>query len=233
MSNRVGLFSTLRQALHQSVDVTIWSNLSILIETPNINWYHVLYIDIWYMIPGLCFIHNFFVKTSWARWPEASLTSRTGEGSSGGRRAPGKWTCFFSLKVQDLLMWQMFQKKFHIVWKLDMFFSMMLYMYIYTYVTVIYLYISRISRLNLRMLVLLFLWDFRFGGDEISNVDRVVTGSRWFLSGLPEQVIHSIEKSYHLIGWWAIGDFRIPKFGYIFPRNLQQDLMNGPLHLSI
>ena len=29
------------QALHQSVDVTIWSNLSILIETPNINWYHV------------------------------------------------------------------------------------------------------------------------------------------------------------------------------------------------
>ena len=105
--------------------------------------------------------------------------------------------------------------------------------YIYTYVTVIYLYISRISRLNLRMLVLLFLWDFRFGGDEISNVDRVVTGSRWFLSGLPEQVIHSIEKSYHLIGWWAIGDFRIPKFGYIFPRNLQQDLMNGPLHLSI
>ena len=52
------------------------------------------------------------------------------------------------------------------------------------------------------MLVLLFLWDFRFGGDEISNIDRVVTGSRWFLSGwcLPEQVIHSIEKSYHLIG---------------------------------
>ena len=50
--------------------------------------------------------------------------------------------------------------------------------YIYTYVTVIYLYISRISRLNLRMLVLLFLWDFRFGGDEISNIDRVVTGSR-------------------------------------------------------
>ena len=164
MSNRVGLFSTLRQALHQSVDVTIWSNLSILIETPNINWYHVLYIDIWYMIPGLCFIHNFFVKTSWARWPEASLTSRTGEGSSGGRRAPGKWTCFFSLKVQDLLMWQMFQKKFHIVWKLDMFFSMMLYMYIYTYVTVIYLYISRISRLNLRMLVFTVSLGFQVWG---------------------------------------------------------------------
>lgn len=111
------------------------------------------------MISGLCFIHNFFVETSWARWPEASLASRTGEGSSGGRRdrgrgswkvpLPRKMDLFFSLKVQDLLMRQMFQKKFHIVWKLDMFFSMMSYIYIYAYVTVIYVYISRIIRLNL------------------------------------------------------------------------------------